>query len=127
MAILSQEAVHRSFSKKQAPGDLNFVRDLSRELVVGEGGHEADHAARDLGRYRDEVRVRQGGHLPEAIESPADLIELAGIPHGVERRAAETAAQHLGHAEHAVTLAKGRAEAVLGRGRVVQETNYQYI
>ena len=45
-------------------GDVNLVRDLSRDLVERQGRDQAKHALRDTEGYRNEVGVAEGGEAP---------------------------------------------------------------
>src|SRR5207253_525548 len=65
-------------------GDVHFVRHLGRELVEGERRDEADDSFRDPRRHGHEIGASQRRQVPQPKETPAQLLEDAGVAHRVE-------------------------------------------
>jgi hypothetical protein len=65
--------------------DLHLVRNLGRELVVGQRRDEAHDGPWDAERHADEIRLAEGRKLGKSIDPTADPLDDAAVAELVER------------------------------------------
>src|SRR5437870_5358868 len=87
--------------------DVHSVRHLGRELVEGERRDEADDSLRHPRRHGHEIGASQWRKVPQPKETPAQLLEDAGVAHRVEGLPPDAEAQSIRHADHAAAGADG--------------------
>ena len=76
------------------------MRNLGGELVEGQGGDQADDAARDLHSHRDQIGAPQRRQIGEAEKASAQAVEGPGIAHPVERFGMNAEVQCVSRSEH---------------------------
>jgi len=87
---------------------------LGGQFVKGQGRHQADHGLGDVEGDGDQVRVGERGKLGQAVETPAEPFQHAGIAHGVEGARVDAQTQRLGGAQGAAVLSKQGNRFLLG-------------
>src|SRR5271157_592071 len=87
--------------------ELDFVWNLRRNLVVSQGGDEADHARRDLGRNRYEIRVTKRRQVGESVKPAAQPFDYAAVTHLVKSAGMNAGQQRGAGAKHPAAPIKG--------------------
>jgi hypothetical protein len=64
--------------------DIDGVRDLRRELVVGERGNQTHHAVGDASRHGDEIGCLELRQRGEAVHAAAELRDGARVTERVK-------------------------------------------
>ena len=87
--------------------ELDFVWNLRRNLVVSQGGDETDHARRDLGRNRYEIRVTKRRQVGESVKPAAQPFDYAAVTHLVKPAGMNASTQRGAGAKHPAAPVKG--------------------
>jgi hypothetical protein len=64
---------------------VNFVGDLRRQLVVGQGRDQADNALWNALGDRSQVWLAQRWQPSQPIQAPGELFQFAGVAQGIQR------------------------------------------
>ena len=72
--------------------------------MEGQGRDQADDGLGNLESDSDQIGVGEGGERGQAVETPAEPFQYAGIAHGVEGARVNAQAQRFGGAQGTAVL-----------------------
>ena len=87
--------------------ELDFVWNLRRDLVISQGGDQADHSSRNLGRNRYEIGVAQRRQVGESVKPAAQPFDYAAVAHLVKPAGMNAGTQRGAGAKHPAAPVKG--------------------
>ena len=77
---------------------------LRGQFMVRQRGDQADYALRNALCDGGEVRLAQRREFRQPIQSPGELLQFAGVPHGVQRSWMDSRSQSFAGAQRPTVL-----------------------
>ena len=93
-------------SRMTANGNLNLMRDMSRDFVECKRRNKADYCIRSFMRNSNQIWISERWQIGQAIETSMQTFDETTIKHGIKHCSGNTELESLPHPEYATVVAE---------------------